>query len=274
MTMTDVWKRNTGRPGRALLLVVLSLCLVAGGGRGLPKAHAAPPQSGPRLFSAGQLALDQGKYAQALKLLRRAAKLLPHWGHVHLELARALRYNGAPLEQIARSLKKAQTLLPATNPRVALLAGLFWEGRGEADKALQAYRRTIKLGHPSAQPCLRAARIWLSRQQGRDAISCLKNLIQRGKARADAHHLLAQAYTQAQQLQDAARHWTIALSYQPNNLQVLQQVYVFYAQHTRSQRGRRRAQWRRTLRRLKRRLKRLLPRSRKRKMRMLRPSSR
>ncbi len=250
--------------GLVLLLVMLAL----------PRLVWANGNSGPQIFAAGQLALSQGKYAKALKLLRRALKLLPHWGHVHLEYARALRYNSGSPKLIAAALQKAQRLLPQTNPRVPLFAGLFWEGQGEREKAAKYYSLAMKLGHSDPRACLRASRIWLSMQQGAKAIPCLRRLLARRRSVGESHTLLAQALTQNKEIKEASKHWILALSYQPLSLTLLQQVYLFYAQYTSTRPRNERRRWKKTFRRLERRLKRLLPKKHKRKMRMLQPSRR
>lgn len=249
--------------------ILLSLVLVLLWGN-----LAVARESGPRVFSAGQLALSQGKYSKALRLLRRAVRLLPHWGHVHLEYARALRFTGGEPKKIEAALNEARRLLPRSNPRVPLLAGLFWEGMGQRAKAVKYYSEAIRLGHPASRACLRASRIWLSMQEGPKAISCLRRLLRRRLSLDEAHALLARALAQNKQIKEASRHWILALSRQPNSLIVLQKVYLFFAQYAASRPRRGRRAWYRTLRGLERRLKRLLPRKRKRKMRMLRPSRR
>lgn len=237
-------------------------------------AQAAPTMSGPQTFYAGQKALEKGKYVKALRLLQKAAKLLPHWGHVHLELARALQRNGAPLRDIKKALLQAQKLLPPSNPRIHWMMGLFLEGQGERFQALQSYAKAIKLGHLSAKPCLRASKIWLSFQQGKSALPCLQKLLKKGRSKAEVHPLLAEAYTQTKQLNKAESQWLLARSYRPLSLSLLQQVYLFYARFTPTRRGRQRWRWKRKLKRIERRLKRLLPKVKKRKMRMLLPSKR
>lgn len=253
---------------RHLLLVGLLCCFIGG----LTPAWASP--AGPQLFLAGRKALEQGKYQQALQLLRQAVEKLPHWGHIHLELAQALQLTGAEPSVTARVLEQAQRLLPPSNPRVYLVAGLFWEGQGDTNKALELYREAIRLGHFSPQPCLRAARIWLSWRQAQQAIPCLLVLLQRQQQVSETHPLLARAYTQTNQLLAAQKHWILALSYHPNSLRVLQQVYLFYARFTPTRPPRERSSWKRTLSHLETRLKRLLPHNKPRQMRMLLPSRR
>ncbi len=238
------------------------------------QAFAAPAQTGPQIFYAGQKALEKGRYVEALRLLRKASKLLPHWGHVHLELAEALQRNGAPLKEIEAALVQAQKLLPSTNPRIHWMMGLFWEGQGERYKALRSYIQAMKWGHLSDKPCLRASKIWLSFNQGKQAIPCLLTLLKKNRSKAEAHHLLAQAYTQDNQVEKAEVQWTLARSYRPLSVPLLQGVYLFYVRFAPTRRGRQRWKWMRKLRRIERRLKRLNPKKRQRKMRMLRPSRR
>jgi tetratricopeptide (TPR) repeat protein len=238
----------------------------------LPIAHAHA-SSGPALFQKGRKAFKKGQYYQAVQLLTKASKQLPHWGIIHLELARAMRFNGDPASAIARHVNAAAKAIPR-NPRVHQFAGEFWESLGQNKKALSHYQKAIKLGYYAPTPCLRSARILLSQNNPQQALPCLRALLKRRQRPPQAHFLLAQAYTLTKQPIKAGTHWMKAYQYRPNSIVLLQRVFLFYKQHIPKRNPELKRVWLKSLRMLQARLRKMLPKEKKRRLRPLLPSSR
>jgi tetratricopeptide (TPR) repeat protein len=226
---------------------------------------------GTQLFREGQQAMQRGQYAEALALLQLAAKELPHWGLVHLELAQAMYQNSLDEKAIAHTLQTAEKLIPH-NPRLHLWAGFFWEGKGHSGRALQHYKQAMHLGHTSPEACLRAAQLWLTQKQPQPAIACLRKVLNISQAKVAAHRLLAQAYEQDGNIEQAAKYWLLFLALQPDTIPRLQQVYLFFARHANARPNNQRKTWNRTMSNLQQRIARLMPKDNQRTMRPLRPS--
>lgn len=226
---------------------------------------------GPKLLLAGQKAMDGGDYEKAISLLRRAAKELPHWGIVHLELARALQFNGSGVKKVRGPLFRALKLLPS-NPRVHIQAALFWESQTKEDKALSHYEKAIKLGYSGENVCLRATRLWMARKRGKKAVSCLRSLLRRRKSPAQVHFFLARIYEGQKKLSTASGHIRSALSFRPTWLPLLRYAFLFYNRHYEAQPRDVRWDWKRYLLSLRKRLKVLIPQQPRRRLRPLLPS--
>ena len=256
---------NFGKIKSFLFLVVFCLCFVS---------DVALAEDGASLFRHGQKALDQGNYQKAISFLRRAVKLLPHWGLIHLELARALQFDGTTPKEIFLSLDKALKLIP-NNPRVHARSALVWEGMGNIKKALKHYKKALQLGDTRPFVCLRATRLWLLSKQGKKAISCLKRLIRHKRERGQVHFLLARSYEQDRQYEKTAEQFAYALIYRPNWIPLLKMAFVFYSRYIQlglsSSKKRR---WKRKIRDIRETINRLIPSRKKRKLRPLLPSRR
>lgn len=237
------------------------------------ESHARGKDQGPAYFRKGTEALRKGQYYQATQLLQKSLKTLSHWGLAHLELARAMQFNGDPMKAIEGHLQKALTSLPR-NPRAQLFAGQFYEAQGRAQKALPHYQKAVKLGHFAPTACLRASALLLSSNKGARAIPCLKKLLQRKPAPQETYRLLAKAHQQTGQWDAAARWWQQAVARQPDSLALLQTVFAFYQQHIDQQPAPIKRRWRRDRRQLQRKLRKLLPRKTYRRLRPLLPSKR
>jgi len=229
--------------------------------------------SGPQLLMAGEKALDKKQYSKALELLKKAAKKLPHWGLVHLALARAMQFTGSPVQDTSKTYQKALKMLP-NNPRAQLAAALFWEAMGKQSEALALYSKAIKLGHPSPVACLRASQLWLQKKQGKKGIYCLRELLRRNNKTISnqVYHLLAQALAYEKKITEAGRFYHLATQARSDWLSVLKEAHAFFTTHLKTQDRSTKRKWRRYIRKLKKRIWVLNPKRPKRKMRPLLPS--
>ncbi len=238
----------------------------------LSSPHLARAQNGSTLFIQGIQALDKGHYQLAIKLLKKAQKKLPHWGLIHLELARALQFDGYPPPEILPHLKKALKLIPK-NPRVHAQIALLWENYGQPQKALLHYSKALQLGDTRAFVCLRATRLWLPQNKAHLAIPCLLKLLRHGRELTQTHLLLAQAYERLQKPILAQQHYKKVLAQRPLWLPLLKMLFRFYQmqllrdpKHTR--------RWKRELHHIRRLILRVVPPRKRRKLRPLLPSRR
>lgn len=141
-----------------------------------------------------QLLMRAQRPDQAVTLLEDAARRVPADAPVRAELARAylLKKDFASAQIAAQDL---QTLRPGAAAGL-YLAGLAAEGQNRPDEAKKDYERAIAAEPQAFDPLAALARLELSRGQGVQAITLVKDASQRDPANAAILNLLGELYLQ------------------------------------------------------------------------------
>lgn len=119
----------------------------------------APPDrdAAVRLVDEGRTLVEQGEHGAAFAAFEKARTADPSYGLAHLEGAIRAQYIGVDDEGVRKRFDRAAVLL-ADNPRVHFERAAFEESHGNADAAVEGYRRALDL-----RPSLTDARLALAR---------------------------------------------------------------------------------------------------------------
>jgi tetratricopeptide (TPR) repeat protein len=161
------WAESAGLPAEELALYSAWAQLSGGDLMGALAALADLPQENPRVAYLQGLALvEQGRWAEALPWVERAATLVP--GRVELEVARArAELHTGKGEAALRKLKGLAEEEPHA-PRAWTGLGEAYmqvEGQRDPEAARQAFERAIEREHAPAEAMLRLAELWNARRE-------------------------------------------------------------------------------------------------------------
>lgn len=119
----------------------------------------APPDrdEAVRLVDEGRALVEQGEHGAAFAAFEKARTADPSYGLAHLEGAIRAQYIGVDDDGVRKRFDRAAVLL-ADNPRVHFERAAFEESHGNANAAVEGYRRALDL-----RPSLVDARLALAR---------------------------------------------------------------------------------------------------------------
>ncbi|HEY0038966.1 MAG TPA: tetratricopeptide repeat protein [Longimicrobium sp.] len=118
----------------------------------------------PARVQLGELALDQGRVAEAVEELKQAAEIAPEDGYLQYRLGAALLRVDQPAEAVS-ALRHASRLEPHY-AAVDLLLGVALEGVGETAAAKEAYTRYLSRAPNTARAERARVEQWLAQHPG------------------------------------------------------------------------------------------------------------
>ncbi len=199
------------------------------------KAIAIEPGYYDAHYNRGLALLEMGKINAAAAAFQEALRLNPFYVEAHnnlgVTLMRRLEIDSA-ITHFRRALKLNPAFLEAYNNM-----GLAYYKKGLADKAFEWFNRALDLDpfHVDAYNNMRRLRAKFNRYES--PIKRLQNRLRREPDNPPLVFRLAEVYQQAGMLYPALQHYEKALALQPEAVDYLNQLGIFYAEHNQYRRA-------------------------------------
>ncbi|HEX4286323.1 MAG TPA: tetratricopeptide repeat protein [Terracidiphilus sp.] len=203
-----------------------------------PKTSQAPAKQGQepslgwgsniqnaRLARAAELALEQGRHAEALEMAQRAAQAAPNDPQLWFLLGYAARLNGK-YPQSVDAYKKGLHLNPSSLDGQSGLAQVY-NLTGRTDEAASLLKQVVTADPKRADDALLLGDMYLRSRNAAEAVNWLLKA-ERMRASARSELLLALAYQQTNQADLANKYLELAEHRDPNNPEVQRSMAGYF----------------------------------------------
>jgi tetratricopeptide (TPR) repeat protein len=170
----------------------------------------------------GTLLIQRHQPAQAVPILRSAARIAPDVPDLQFALGDALRLSGAPAEA-EHAYQKSLSLRPLY-PIAHNALGLALVVQGKLDAAIASWQRAIQLKSDYAEPHANLGTALAQQKKFAEAVPVLCRAVELNPKFAPAHNNLANVLDELQDFDSAIRHWRTAIELQPAYLDALVNV--------------------------------------------------
>ncbi len=160
------------------------------------------------------LQAEQGRFEQAIAIYRKALSLNPDDGRLHSGLGLALLRAGR-LDEAIVELKSAVQIKPDSTAYCNL--GMAVSFKGDSDKAMDCYKRAIRLDPGNAEAYYNLGNAFLAKGRLNEAILQYKKAIRLRPDYIKAHGNLAVTLAQQGKLDEAIRNFEIIIDLEPNS---------------------------------------------------------
>ena len=153
----------------------------------------------------GAVALQQGRYLEAIEKIGRAIALFRSVARYHNNMSEALRALGRFDESLACSMRAI--VLDPNSAEIHYNIGLAFREKGEADIAIACWQRSIALAPNYGDAFHRLAMALEEVGEFKDAISAWQGLLRCSPENIDAHNRLGNALTALGRRDEAVAHY-------------------------------------------------------------------
>jgi len=185
------------------------------------KALALDPAFVPAILAEARLLRRDGRLKEAMRRLARASEIAPEASEARLleaELAMALGWTIEVRAALA-AFEKAHPDCPSA----LRLRGAFWESRGAAARALEAYRRAARADAGNLATRARSAGLMLATGEDKAALREYAELAELAPGRPDLLAELARAQTAAGRAETALATWPRVLALVPEDAKLIRE---------------------------------------------------
>jgi tetratricopeptide (TPR) repeat protein len=165
------------------------------------RAAALDSTYGPALYNLGEIALSEGRVAEALPLLERAARLSPNDAHVLDRYGRALMRSG-DVERAIQHLERAANRAPS-NAEILGDLGAAYSSAGRLEDAVRRLAVAVDLDPTQTATARALGAVLVDLERPREAVPILEQVVSREPDGRFGQALLSLAYAEAGRDEDA-----------------------------------------------------------------------